>query len=136
MHTGRVLADEQRLGDLAVGPSKGQELEHVDLAWRETELLGLGALVAALDGRVAVQVQPGSSCQRRDLGRERRGTELLRGRQRGAERCRSLPTVTARRKPGLGLAPAGVGSRVGTVEAFPGFGAHDPGRCIRLAMEP
>ena len=37
VHPSRLLADEQRFGDLLVGPAAGEQLEHLELAGGDPE---------------------------------------------------------------------------------------------------
>jgi hypothetical protein len=128
VHGGRLGADEQRLGDLGVGPPERHQRQHLLLAGGEAE---------------AVERRGGSGVRRRGSGsrsrRPRRARASISARSgaapspppsgaRPAATARPARGPTAAEQQRLGLAPAGVAPSVGLAEPLPGLAAAAHGR--------
>ena len=119
---GCLGADEEFFADLAVGTAAGEQLEHLELAWRETETVCSRLVVDWRIGRVVGsraaggRVGRGSRCRaaavRRAVpGRGRRRPPARSKRPAGRTAARPAVPAGAPRRDGIGLRLRRNGSR-------------------------
>ena len=126
---GRLAADEQGLGDLAVGAAGGHQAEHLQLAGGEA-----GGGGAGLAGRFDAEVEPAPAAEGLQRGQERSGAQPLGDLVgRPGRLGRLLAAALAEQR--LGQAPAAPGLLV-QVAVAEGVGRGRPAGRVGPALDP
>ena len=133
VHTRRLLADEQRLGDLLVRPAAGEQLEHLELPGGDAEVI-VGARRLGLDGAGA-NGDPGPAGGLPDRRGQRSGAEFAGRRVRSGEQIDGLVAAAAGEQHGFGLPPTAIGGGERETGAVPCSDGARPGVGVAGARE-